>query len=65
MSGLVSSAQESLRHKMQDWLVRYGFVAVTIILFVWFLISEETFRQPSTLFSMLSSPRWLPSWDSA
>jgi simple sugar transport system permease protein len=53
MSGLVSSAQESLRHKMQDWLVRYGFVAVTIILFVWFLISEETFRQPSTLFSML------------
>jgi simple sugar transport system permease protein len=53
MSGLVSSAQESLRHKMQDWLVRYGFVAVTIILFVWFLLSEETFRQPSTLFSML------------
>jgi simple sugar transport system permease protein len=38
---------------MQDWLVRYGFVAVTIILFVWFLLSEETFRQPSTLFSML------------
>nr|WP_271472810.1 ABC transporter permease [Pontimonas sp.] len=38
---------------MQDWLVRYGFIAVTVILFTWFILSEETFRQPSTLFSML------------
>ena len=39
-----------LRTRLQDWLVKYGFIAVTIILFVWFLVSEETFRQPSTLF---------------
>ena len=43
----------SIREQLQDWLVRYGFIAVTVILFAWFLISEETFRQPSTLFSML------------
>lgn len=43
----------NIREQLQDWLVRYGFIAVTVILFAWFLISEETFRQPSTLFSML------------
>ena len=42
-----------LKVRLQDWLVKYGFIAVTIILFVWFLLSEETFRQPTTLFSML------------
>ena len=42
-----------LKVRLQDWLVKYGFLAVTIILFVWFLLSEETFRQPTTLFSML------------
>jgi simple sugar transport system permease protein len=42
-----------LNVRLQDWLVKYGFIAVTIILFVWFLLSEETFRQPTTLFSML------------
>lgn len=53
MSQLKASVQESLRARMQDWLVRYGFIAVTVILFVWFILSEETFRQPNTLFSML------------
>jgi simple sugar transport system permease protein len=43
----------NLKTLFQDWLVKYGFIAVTIILFVWFLLSEETFRQPTTLFSML------------
>jgi simple sugar transport system permease protein len=42
-----------LRLRLQDWLVKYGFIAVTILLLVWFLVSEETFRQPTTLFSML------------
>lgn len=53
MSTIVENVKESLLLKMQDWLVRYGFIAVTIILFTWFILSEETFRQPSTLFSML------------
>jgi simple sugar transport system permease protein len=43
----------NLKTLFQDWLVKYGFIAVTIILLVWFLLSEETFRQPTTLFSML------------
>jgi len=53
MSKKAEFVQESLRLKLQDWLVRYGFIVVTIGLFVWFILSEETFRQPSTLFSML------------
>ena len=43
----------ALRIKLQDVLVKYGFIAVTIGLFGWFALTEETFRQPSTLFSML------------
>jgi simple sugar transport system permease protein len=37
----------------QDWLVRYGFIAVTLVLFLWFALSESSFRAPSTIFSML------------
>jgi simple sugar transport system permease protein len=37
----------------QDWLVRYGFIAVTLALFLWFALSESSFRAPSTVFSML------------
>ncbi|WP_232665245.1 ABC transporter permease [Pseudonocardia sp. TRM90224] len=33
--------------------VRYGFIAITVALFVYFAGTEESFRQPSTLFSML------------
>ena len=39
--------------KAQEGIVKYGFIAVTIGLFGWFALTEETFRQPSTLFSML------------
>lgn len=53
MSTIVDSVKESMQVKLQDWLVRYGFIAVTIILFTFFILTEETFRQPSTLFSML------------
>ena len=38
---------------IQSLLVKYGFIAVTIGLFIWFAATEETFRQASTLFSML------------
>jgi simple sugar transport system permease protein len=53
MSKFVSDSKAKVREQLQDWLVRYGFIAVTVILFVWFMVTEETFRQPSTLFSML------------
>jgi simple sugar transport system permease protein len=39
--------------KFQDGLVKYGFIVVTILLFVYFAATEETFRMPTTLFSML------------
>ena len=53
MSTIVEKVEQRLMMKLQDWLVRYGFIAVTILLFTWFILTEETFRQPSTLFSML------------
>jgi simple sugar transport system permease protein len=53
MSTFMDNVNQSLMLKLQDWLVRYGFIAVTILLFTWFILTEETFRQPSTLFSML------------
>lgn len=55
-TGSASSFQaphEPFRYRAQDALVKYGFIAVTIILFVVFALTEETFRQPNTLFSML------------
>ena len=53
MSKFLDNVNQSMMLKLQDWLVRYGFIAVTILLFTWFILTEETFRQPSTLFSML------------
>jgi simple sugar transport system permease protein len=49
----VAEKRAIFRVKSQDAIVKYGFIAVTIGLFSWFAITEETFRQPSTLFSML------------
>ena len=49
----MTSASATKGFNLQDWLVRYGFIAVTVILFSWFALSEESFRAPSTLFSML------------
>ena len=49
----MTSASVTKGFNLQDWLVRYGFIAVTVILFSWFALSEESFRAPSTLFSML------------
>lgn len=39
--------------RLQDGTVKYGFIVVTIVLFIYFSASEETFRNPNTLFSML------------
>lgn len=33
--------------------VRYGFIAITVLLFLFFAATEPSFRQPSTLFSLL------------
>ncbi len=46
-------AAEPMRYRVQDAVVKYGFIAVTIVLFSIFFLTEETFRQPNTLFSML------------
>ncbi len=49
----MSAIQESMRDRLQDYLVKYGFIVVTVVLFVWFAASEETFRMPNTILSML------------
>lgn len=38
---------------VQDGVVKYGAIAVTIVLFAYFCISEPAFRSPDSLFSML------------
>jgi simple sugar transport system permease protein len=37
----------------RDFIVKYGFILVTVFLFVWFALSEPSFRMQNTLFSML------------
>lgn len=49
----MSAMQESMRDRLQDYLVKYGFIVVTVVLFIWFAASEETFRMPNTILSML------------
>lgn len=42
-----------MRERIRDLSVRYGVVAITIGLLVFFLASEETFRRPTTILSLL------------
>lgn len=39
--------------RARDAIVKYGFIAVTVIAFAYFAISEPAFAQPASLFSML------------
>lgn len=39
--------------RVQDAVVKYGFIAVTILLFVYFAATEEAFRTQGAIFSML------------
>ena len=39
--------------KVQDLVVKYGFVAVTILLLVFFALTEPAFRTSASMFSML------------
>lgn len=38
---------------VRDWIVRYGFIAVTVIFFVYFSATIPAFRTSSTMFAML------------
>lgn len=38
---------------VRDGIVKWGFIAVTVILFIYFAATEPTFRTSSTFFSML------------
>lgn len=51
MTGQLSGTSTMTR--IQDWVVKYGFIAVTVILFVYFAITEPAFATSSSLFSML------------
>jgi simple sugar transport system permease protein len=39
--------------RLQDGVVKYGFIAVTVILFLYFALTEPAFASSSSLFSML------------
>ncbi|WP_454083414.1 ABC transporter permease [Georgenia sp. Marseille-Q6866] len=39
--------------KLQDATVRYGFIAVTVVLFIYFALTEPAFATSGSLFSML------------
>jgi len=38
---------------LRDFTVKYGFILVTLLLFIWFASTEPSFRMQNTLFSML------------
>ncbi|HQZ84347.1 MAG TPA: ABC transporter permease [Actinomycetota bacterium] len=39
--------------RLQDGVVKYGFVAVTVLLFIYFALSEPAFGTPASIFAML------------
>jgi len=47
------ASERSALTAVRDGVVKYGFIAVTIILFIYFAVSEPTFRTSTTFFSML------------
>lgn len=47
------TADRSKLNALRDGVVKYGFIAVTIILFAYFAITEPSFRTTTTFFSML------------
>jgi simple sugar transport system permease protein len=51
--GPVGPGGLSLTDRWRDALVRWGFISVTLLLFVYFAADEPTFRLSSTLFAML------------
>lgn len=50
---VTSGKPESRRPSARDLAVRYGFIAITVLLFLFFATTEDSFRQPTTLFSLL------------
>src|SRR5690606_3193067 len=51
--GTAAAAPAEPRPGVRELAVRYGLIAITVALFVVFALAEQTFRQPSTLFSTL------------
>ncbi|MCA0438142.1 MAG: ABC transporter permease [Austwickia sp.] len=50
----MSADQElTTRMRVQDAVVKYGFIVVTVLLFVFFMASEPAFRTSGSLFAML------------
>lgn len=47
------STELTTRMKVQDGVVKYGFIVVTIVLFLYFFATEPSFRTSGAIFSML------------
>jgi simple sugar transport system permease protein len=49
----VGITKEGQGFDIREFVVKYGFIVVTVSLFLWFALTEPSFRMQSTLFSML------------
>src|SRR5690625_7542644 len=49
----IPTTDRSKLNALRDGVVKYGFIAVTIILFAYFAVTEPSFRTTTTFFSML------------
>jgi simple sugar transport system permease protein len=47
------SEQLTVSDRVRDTIVKYGFIAITIILFIFFAVTEPSFATTGSLFSML------------
>lgn len=50
---MATPAVTRIQFNVRDLLVKYGFIAVTLILFLLFFTTQDTFRLSTTFFSML------------
>ncbi len=51
MTGL--DEELTLGMRVRDVIVKYGFIAITVLLLVYFVATENAFRNPNTIFAML------------
>ena len=53
MMNSINGASKDVKSQARDFLVKYGFIIVTVILFATFFSTQSTFRLSTTFFSML------------
>lgn len=52
-ASVTGSVEEKPAFDVRQWVVKYGFIAVTVFFFLFFILTLESFRMSSTMWSML------------